>query len=86
MTFFFDNNFSPKLVLMLRALDVSAIHLREEFAPDTDDTEWLSQLADRDWILVTCDRQIRRRSAERRALERNRCDAVIDASRLAVAI
>ena len=39
MTFFFDNNFSPRLVAGLRALGQPVAHLREHFDADTPDED-----------------------------------------------
>lgn len=76
MKYLFDNNFSPKLVRMLRALDVRACALRECFPANVDDKEYLSQLAGTGWILLTCDRHIRTRKAEARALRESGVSAL----------
>lgn len=67
-TFFFDNNLSPSYARMLRALDVDARALREEFPRNTDDVDWLPEIGRRGWVLITHDRSIRTRPAEARAL------------------
>ena len=36
----------------------------DHFAPDAPDHEWLRQVAERDWIVLTKDKRIRRRSVE----------------------
>ncbi len=38
------------------------------FAPDTEDTAWLSALAGRGWAVLTADQRIRYNSIEREAL------------------
>lgn len=68
MRFLFDNNFSPRLVNMLRALGIDAVALRDEFPADITDVELFSRLQGSDWVFVTSDRQIKRRSAEAKAL------------------
>ncbi|GIU99468.1 MAG: hypothetical protein KatS3mg014_1084 [Actinomycetota bacterium] len=69
MTFFFDNNLSPRLVEGLRAFGEDAMHLRDEFPADTDDTVWLPEIGRRGWYLVTHDKKIRKKPAEIRALK-----------------
>ena len=76
MTFFLDNNISPKIVLLLGAMDVGAVHLIEQFAVDTPDTEWLPVVARNGWVLVTGDRAIRTRPPERQALSESGVKAV----------
>lgn len=76
MTYLFDNNFSVKLVRMLRALDVDAVALRECFPADVPDTEYLSHLASTGCILLTCDRHIRTRKAEVKALRQSGVSAL----------
>lgn len=68
MRFFFDNNFSIRLVRMLQALDVDAVALRDCFPQSIDDEDYLPRLANTGFILVTCDRHIRTRKAQARAL------------------
>lgn len=70
MTFLFDNNLPPKLVQILRILDVDARHLRCEFGPDSPDEVWIPASGQRRWVIVTQDLGIRRRGRpERIALE-----------------
>lgn len=71
MKFFFDNNLSPKLPQILQVLDVEAVHLRDRFAPDTKDVDWIPVAGSEGWVLVTADDHLRTRVAERRALEQN---------------
>jgi hypothetical protein len=76
VTYFFDNNFAPRLVGMLTALSVDARHLRDEFPTNTQDVEWIPAVAQRGWVIVTIDRKILKRPAEREALQRCGADAV----------
>lgn len=71
MTFLFDNHFSPKHVRMLQALGVEAKALREVFPEDIKDDQFLPQLQDTGWILVTCDKHILTRRVEARALRQS---------------
>ena len=41
----------------------------EQAAQETEDTEWISLAAQRGWVVLTKDDHIRRRPAERRAIE-----------------
>lgn len=48
MKFFFDNNLAPRFAEALSALEANAhtiTHLRESFAPDTRDVDWIKALA-----------------------------------------
>jgi len=67
MTYFFDNNLSPKIAKILDIMDVDAIHLRDRFDPSTPDEEWLREAGKCGWVVVTLDKKIRSRVAEREA-------------------
>ncbi len=69
MTYFFDNNISDKLVILLKALDVDARHLKEDFPVDTADVDWPPYVGQKGWTVVTADRAIRRPPAELAALK-----------------
>ncbi len=69
MTYFFDNNLSPRLVEGLRAFGEDVVHLRDEFPDETDDTVWLPEIGRRGWYLVTHDKKISKKPAEIRALK-----------------
>ncbi|MBI2774083.1 MAG: DUF5615 family PIN-like protein [Chloroflexi bacterium] len=68
MTFFFDNNLSPVLVQGLRAFGEDVQHLRDSFAAEAPDTEWIPEVARRGWVVVTRDKHIRTRPLELDAL------------------
>lgn len=76
MKFFFDNNISPRIARALRELvegEHEVCHLRDRFKPNSPDPEWISQLGrEGGWILITGDLRIRRRTAERLALNQAR--------------
>ena len=76
MTFFFDNNFSRKIVESLKANGADVVHLQDEFPPNTLDTIWIPEIGRRGWIIVTLDRRITKRPAERLALEKANVTAV----------
>src|SRR5215213_8427794 len=75
-TFFFDNNLAPRYARMLKALDVDVIHLQELFAPDTKDEQWLPELRDSGWTLVTIDRAITRDPVNALALKESGITAI----------
>ena len=73
MRYFLDNNLPPAIAEALNALSRSAdckvVHLREKFAPDTADAEWIEALGEEgDWVIVTSDRAIKKNKHERQAL------------------
>ena len=64
MTFFFDNNLSPRIAAGLREFGEDVTHLIEEFAPEAADEVWLSVVGKREWFVVTRDERIRQRYLE----------------------
>lgn len=73
MKLFIDNNLPPALAYALRELskpeDHEVIHLKERFAPDTPDPNWIGSLAqEQGWIVVTHDNL--NKGLEREALRR----------------
>lgn len=68
MKFFIDNNLSQQLATGMRGFGEDVIHLREKFAPDANDPEWLQFVGSRGYLLVTRDERVRWRPAEQRAL------------------
>ena len=76
MKWFFDNNLAPGLaeavapvlqVMLGRGAD-RTVHLRDRFAPNAKDIEWLPSLKPTgDWIIVSGDADISRVPAERKA-------------------
>jgi hypothetical protein len=72
LKFFFDNTTPPRLVAALRALEGSEghklEHLRERFAPDTPDVNWIRTLGtEGDWVIISGDVRISQNQFERRA-------------------
>jgi len=69
---FLDNNLAPRIARSLNALfdDHQIVALREEFAQNTPDVEWITAL-DRQggWAVLTRDLHIRTRPHERAALD-----------------
>lgn len=72
MNFFFDNNISPKLARAIDALEGdggnSVTHLRERFAVNASDEDWISSLGQESgWVVVTSDYRITKNPHEIRA-------------------
>jgi hypothetical protein len=68
VTFFFDACLSRAIPRILLELGVDARHLRDHFPEDAKDTEWIPQVGERGWVVVTVDNAIKKNSAERKAL------------------
>jgi hypothetical protein len=76
VNFFCDANISPYIARALHSLSAPAghtvVHISEKFRLDTPDIEWVSKLAEEgDWIVISHDRAMTRRSAEVEALRRS---------------
>ena len=69
MTYFFDNTFPPQLAKIVAILGVDAVHLQDEFPPNTLDITWIPEIGRRGWVVITADRGISKKPAERKALE-----------------
>jgi len=59
---------SPKFAKMLSALGEDVVHLRDHYAPDTDDIIFLPEISQHGDVFVTGDPSIQTRQAESRAL------------------
>jgi hypothetical protein len=66
-----DHNLSPRLARALNALfgdDHEVVSLRDKFAPNTPDVEWIAKLsAEGGWVVISGDRAISRTRAEYQA-------------------
>jgi len=66
--FFFDNNLSPKLAKSLDVLvepERQVFHLKNRFAADTPDEDWMKQLSyEQDWVIVSGDVRITKNEHE----------------------
>ena len=67
MTLLFDENFSPKLVSALRALDRDVLHLLQHRPRGTSDIDVFRLVQELGVCLVTKDAKIRRRKHEQEA-------------------
>ena len=74
MKFFFDNNLAPKIAKGLNEFaspDHRVAHLKERFSADTDDDEWMTELAKEEgWVIVTADIRIGKNPHEIEAWKR----------------
>jgi predicted nuclease of predicted toxin-antitoxin system len=67
---FFDRSMPRSVVDALAQVRADVVWLEPTFAHDTRDEAWLAQAGTQGWIVVTRDRRIRTRPAERAAIER----------------
>ena len=68
-TLFIDRDtWSHVLDNALRAAGIRFVAHREVFAPDAPDTQWIAEVGRRGWVVVTRDKNIRRRPNELRAV------------------
>lgn len=79
MNFFFDNNISPNIARALALLndDCSICHLQDKYAPNTTDEEWLRDIGNQGFILITRDKKITKRKAELSAYKIHKIGAFI---------
>ena len=70
MTFFFDHNLSPNLADALNLLGIRTTYLSKEFPKDAADTDWMPVAVGRGYVVITCDRNIQKRQAEREVYRR----------------
>ncbi len=61
MTFFVDNNLSPKLAEGMRGFGEAVTHITEQLAHDAADTDVLAHVGTNSGFLVTRDLRIRNR-------------------------
>lgn len=69
MNFFFDNNLAPKIAKGLHQFvqpEHAIVHLKDQFAANIEDQQWMRGLATRtgDWIIITADIRIGRNPHE----------------------
>ncbi|MBU2518070.1 MAG: DUF5615 family PIN-like protein [Proteobacteria bacterium] len=67
MTFFFDNNMSPKMAEGMKAFGEDIVYLKELFSDGTEDVVWLEYIGDNGIYLITRDDRILRNPAEKKA-------------------
>jgi predicted nuclease of predicted toxin-antitoxin system len=71
ITFFIDRCLgSKKVVVALRQAGLTVEIHADHFAPDALDIEWLPQVGEREWVVLTKDANISRRTLEKMAVAR----------------
>ena len=69
LTFFLDQSLGNKIIAQaLRQQECNVELLKEHFAVDARDEDWLPEVGQRGWLVLTKDDRIRRRPVEREAL------------------
>lgn len=78
MTFFFDNDISPRVPRALSVLDETHnyVALRDHFDVSTPDTQWIPSIGRDGWILISKDYSQRRRKEEHSSLKSNNVKAL----------
>ena len=77
-TFFLDQGLGDKVIAhALRQQGLKVALLKEHFATDALDEEWLPEVGRRGWLILTKDDRIRRRPVERQALMQGNARAFI---------
>lgn len=70
MTYIFDENLSPRIAQALAVLELPVVHVNDRYGRGAREVDFLPNVAACGWVLVTCDRHIRTRPAEKLALQR----------------
>ncbi len=71
ITFFIDRCLgSKRVVAALREAGLTVEIHEDHFAPDALDVEWLPQVGEREWVVLTKDANISRRTLEKMAVAR----------------
>lgn len=69
MTFFIDRDLGPHVGEALRSVQVDVVLHHERFAPMVADTEWIATVSDEAMVILSRDRRMRTRPAERAVFE-----------------
>ena len=77
MTYIFDENLSPRIARALALLDLDVHHVNDEYHTGIKDTDFLPDVGQKGWVLITCDQHVRTRPLEVDAYRRNGVRAVI---------
>ena len=75
MRFFVDNNLGENLARGMKGFGEDVVHLKEFFAPDTDDPVWLARIGAEGWFLITRDLRVRKRPGELQAIKQHQVGA-----------
>jgi len=69
LTFLLDNMISPRIAAALKALGEDVRALRDEFPPETSDTQWVESIGKKGWSFITADKRISTRPHQVAALQ-----------------
>ena len=71
LTFYVDETYGPHLVDLLQKEDLHAVTYRNvcNINSGDPDVRWIPNVASRQWVAVTADKQIRSKQAEREAIQ-----------------
>jgi hypothetical protein len=69
VTFFVDRDLGPRVGQALRSVRVDVVLHHERFGAGVPDTEWIAAVSDDEMVILTRDRKMRTRPAEREAFQ-----------------
>lgn len=69
MTFFVDRDLGPRVGEALRSVQVDVVLHHERFGARVPDAEWLAAVSGEQMVILSRDRKMRTRPAEREAFE-----------------
>jgi predicted nuclease of predicted toxin-antitoxin system len=77
-TIILDNNISPKIADALLALGATNVKtVRKEFGDDAKDPDWVPEAAKRGWVILTTDRRLLTRPAEKRMIVSHKASVLV---------
>lgn len=87
-TFYVDETYGPRLVALLREMNLHAVTYRDVRGIESGDrdVDWIPNVAARRWIAVTGDKRLRRRLVELQAIQSARLGLVVVATRLSTEV
>lgn len=82
MTYFVDRDLGPRVGEALRSVKVDIVLHHERFAPAAADDEWIPAIAEDGLVILTRDRHIRSRPAERQVFNDARAKCIVVTTRV----
>lgn len=80
MTFFVDRDLGPRVGTALRSVGVDVVLHGDRFDADTSDQHWIATMTAESRVILTRDRHLRTRPAERAVFEDARARAIVVAT------
>ena len=77
MTYIFDENTSPRIAKALALLELDVRHVNDVYGSGAKDPDFLPDIGEKGWVLITCDQHIRTRPIEVEAYRQNGVRAII---------